>query len=101
MASGSLFWGMMGLSWRSAKYVDEDWRKRAGPRLWPSVLYYIGIVDGSPEAEKVEKEEDEGPVYVPYEEKEVEKNDTPKGGIVIPEDDLADDNRFFSIAVSL
>ena len=60
---------MMGLSWRSIKYVDFNWRKRAGPRLWPSALYYIGIVDGSPEPEKVE-EEDDGPIYREYEEEE-------------------------------
>lgn len=86
LVAGLLNYVMMGLSWTSIKYVDSNWKKRAGPRLWPSVLYLTGIVDDSPEPERLEDDgTDEETVYVPYE--APEENDTPRGGIVIPDDE--------------
>ena len=56
LVSGFLDYLMMGLSWTSIQYVDVSWKKRAGPRIWPSVLYYTGIVDGRSEEEKIKEE---------------------------------------------
>jgi len=66
---------LMGVSWRTVKYVQPDWSGRRGPKLYPSILYIVGLVDDDGTPLQVEKNEDgepvnEEPYYVPYEEEE-------------------------------
>ena len=36
---------LWGTQYTTIKYIEPTWSKRRGPKLYPSVLYLLGIVD--------------------------------------------------------